>query len=174
MNPYGHISFWRIDVHYVTLLCMIILYVVYYRRINYDGVLWRRNKLMCLFLPFLYCLGAAMHYEIYWNIGWMMSWKIVILEVIGFCVCLWVIHMAIGDMKNKFKYDIPQIDFNRWVWVSCYFFITICWLATTDFYLVYKQVVQNLTIEDPHNFIWAVGKVGTLLWVGVAPRRGEK
>jgi len=145
---------------------MATLYAVYYQRIGDIN-----NKLLRLGLPLLYCFGAAMHYEIFWNAGWALSWWVVILDVIGFCVCEAVIWMAIRDLKYKHHYDIPQVDLKAWIYVSFYFAIAILCLAQTDFYIIYKQVHLHLTTIDPHNFVWAVGKLGTLLWIWVAPRR---
>ncbi len=164
MNIYGYLSFWRIDIHYITLLCMAVLYVVYYRRIGNIN-----NKLLRLGLPLLYCLGAAMHYEIFWNAGWALTWGVVILDVIGFIVCESVIWMAIRDLKHKFGYDIPQIDLDRWVYASWYFAAAILWLARTDFYLLYKQVHLHLTWLYPQIYIWEFVKLGTLFFFWLTP-----
>lgn len=165
MNPYGYLSFWKIDIHYVTLFCMIILYIVYYRRIGHI-----KNQFMKIGLPLLYCFGAAMHYEIFWNFGWMLSWPIIILEVIGFSMCEYIILKAITDLGRKYEINLPSINLYNWIIVSCYFLVSIIFLSQTDFYQIYTQLHLNLTNENPHNLTWAIGKLGTLGWIWVAPK----
>ena len=166
MNPYGHLSVGPIEIHYVTIVCVTILYLVYYRRMSYVN-----HKLLRLSLPLLYCLAATTHYEIVWNFGWAWSKPILILEVIGFCLCEYIIIRVTKDFKRPV---LPQIDFDRFIVITAIMMFGIALICTTDFYYQYDQLRLGLSDIDPHNLEWALSKLTLIFWIWMTPARRKR
>lgn len=166
MNLYGYLSIWLIDIHYITLFCLSILYTVFYLKLSYV-----KPQILRLILPLLYCIGATTHYEIIWNFGWAWVRPIIFLEVIGFCACEYIIIRTIRDLKIS---NLPQIDFDRFVLITAIMMFGIALLYRTDFYSIYDLMRFGLSDVDPHGPMWALSKLTILFWVWMTPQRGIK
>lgn len=157
------------EIGYVSAAIISILFMYYYIRLKEPNILMRT------LFSVLICATALMHYEIFWNFGWFLSERVIILDVLGFITCEAVLLWTFSLLRGRFKYPIPHVIPMRWVMVSAVMLISILWLAQTNFYsgwsLHYFGGIEDL---NPHNLEWAVGKVVSLLsWLGVMKWQGS-
>lgn len=169
MNIYGHFYIWYHDIHYVTFIGMVILGLVYlYRLRNLSGPISLK-----ILLPCAYIFAALVHYEVVWNLEWLFYYPPATPTFVGFLLCEVVLMCTIWLIKDKYKYNVPQVSLIRWVIVTGIMIVMILWLNSTGFYNAYQLFYLGLSTVDPHNFVWAVGKLVCLLsWLWI-PNSGE-
>jgi len=164
LNIYGYFDIGTQRMHYITFACITVLGLVYLYRLMGTNVPF----LSKILLPGAYVAGALMHYEILWNSVWMFYWRIAALDFIGFALCEALIIYTIGELREKYYYNIPRIDMRRWLITTVIVGLMILWLYSTGFYVNYKLLYIGTTDIDPHNLSWAVGKITCLLsWLWI-------
>ncbi len=164
MNIYGQFHVWYHGIHYVTFVGMVVLgmfYLYHFRNL-------KAPISLKILLPCAYIFAALTHYEIMWNLKWMFYYPPAASAFVGFLLCEAALVHTIWLIKDKYKYNVPQVSLIRWVIVTGIMTVMILWLNSTGFYSVYKQLYLGLSTVDPHNFAWAVGKLVCLLsWLWV-------
>lgn len=161
INLYGYFFILYHKIHYVTFVGIITLAIVYFYKLQKVKPIHIR-----LLSTGLYVFGALVHYEIMWHLGWMFHWRIAALDFVVFFLCEYLLIHTIKLMRNKYEYDLPQLNLHRWVVLTLVMIPMIGWLYYTGFYHTYKLVLLELSTENPHNLAWAVGKIICLLsWI---------
>lgn len=163
MNIYGHFHIGNQTIHYVTFVCMVVLGIFYLYRLRNLNTPFSLKIL----LPCLYVFGALMHYEIVWNFGWAFFSTVGVVDCVGFALCESLIVYALWLMKDKYHYDVPQVNIRRWIFVTGVMTFMMWWLYSIGFYKDYRLFYLGQTTEDPHNFAWAIGKTCLLSWLWV-------
>lgn len=162
INIYGYFYILSQKVHYVTFVGMVVLgmYYLYHLR-NITAPI-----LIKILLPCVYIFGALMHYEIVWNSVWMFYLPVAAIDFAGYILCEALIIYTVDLMGSKYKYNAPKIGLNRWIMFTVILGFMMVWLYSTGFYANYKLLYTGLTTIDPHNFVWAIGKLfGLLSWI---------
>ena len=124
--------------------------------------------LLKILFPCVYMFGAIMHYEIMWNFMWVLYYPTIVMDLVGFTLCEALIVYVLWFMKNKKGYNIPLVNLKRWCAVTGIMVFMILWLNSTGFYIDHLQGI------DPHNSVWALGKIFCLLsWVWIPTNRNN-